>query len=205
MISINGFEIPLAALAGFTSSFIAAVAATLVWLQWRERRLRQDDVLGWSSAVITSLQTLYLTLFLGDSSFTPSEARAVRGRIAVETSVLVEQGRLFFRNTPHPTHGAHRHPAYRGFRPMILDPIVVAHQIACQWDGCAEEERERMVLVAQDCVRSFVSMAQREVGRSKTAHMASAIKGEGEKLEVLLARVAPERLTALRTDARLSL
>lgn len=205
MISLNGVEIPLAAVAGFTSAFIGAVAAMLVWLQWRERRLRQDDVLRWASDVIGNLQTLYLTLFLGDSGFTSAEAKAARSRIAVDTSVLVEQGRLYFKNTPHPTHGANRHPAYRGFRPMILDPIVVAHQIACQWDGAADDEKDRMVLVAQDCVRSFVSMAQREVGRGQTAHMASAIKGEGEKLEALLARVPPERLAELRASARLSL
>ncbi len=205
MISINGFDIPLAAIAGFISALVAALAAAMVWLQWQERRLRQDDVLKWAVEVIENLQTLYLTLFLGDSGFTPTEAKHSRARIAVDTSVLVEQGRLYFKNTPHPTHGADRYPAYRGYRPMILDPIVVAHQIACQWDGAADEEKERMVLVCEDCVRSFVSMAQREVGRGRTAHMASAIKGEGEKLEVLLTKVRPERLQALRTNARLSL
>lgn len=205
MITINGYEIPLAAVAGFTSALIAAVAAALVWLQWQERRLRQDDVLKWANEAIRSLQTLYLSLFLGDSAFSATEAKAMRSKLAVDTSVLVEQGRLYFKNTPHPTYGADRHPAYRGYRPMILDPIVVAHQIACQWDGAAEEERERMLLVAEDGVRSFVSMAQREVGRGRTAHMASAIRGEGEKLETLLAKVKPERLAALRASARLSL
>lgn len=202
---VFGFEVPLAAVAGFTSAFIASITALLVWLQWRERQLRQDDVLRWASEVIRVEQTLYLVLFLGDSAFDKASMKATLAKAAVDTSVLVEQGRLFFRNTPHPTHGAHRHPAYRGYRPMLLDPIVVAHQIACQWEGAAEEERERMVLVAEDCVRRFVSMAQREVGRSRTAHEDSAIKGEGEPLETLLSRIPPERLKALRTNARLSL
>jgi hypothetical protein len=81
----------------------------------------------------------------------------------------------------------------------------VAHQIACQWEGAAEDERERMVLVAEDCVRSFVSMAQLEVGRSRTAHEDTARRGEGEKLETLLGKVKPERLAALKASARLSL
>src|SRR5262249_47780617 len=105
MITINGFELPLAAVAGFTSAFVAAIAAILVWLQWQERRLRQDDVLKWAIDVIRNLQTLYLTLTLDESSLSASEAGAARSRIAIETSVLVEQGRLFFKNTPHPTHG----------------------------------------------------------------------------------------------------
>jgi hypothetical protein len=203
--SILGIDIPPAAIAGFISAFVAACALTVGWLQWRERQLRQDDVLKWANEVIRAHQTLYLTLFLGEPAFDRATTRTMLSKIAVDTSVFVEQGRLFFKNTPHSSHGIDRHPAYRGYRPKILDPIVVAHQIACQWEGAAEDERERMILVAEDCVRSFVSMAQREVGRGRTAHMASAIRGEGEKLEDLLSRVKPERIAALKASARLSL
>lgn len=202
---VFGVEVPLAAIAGFTSAFIAAIAALLVWLQWRERQLRQDDVLKWAIEVIRTEQSLYLLLFLGDSAFDKATSKAMLTKIIVDTSVLVEQGRLYFRNTPDATYGANRHPAYRGYRPMLLDPLVVAHQIACQWEGAGPEERERMVLVAEDCVRSFVSMAQREVGRSRAAHDASLMRGEGEKLDVLLSRVSPERLEGLKANARLSL
>jgi hypothetical protein len=200
-----GGELTPQAMAGFLSATIAAIAALLVFLQWRERHLRQDDVLKWANEAIRVQQTLYLLVFLGDSAFDKEAVRSTLAKIAVDASVLVEQGRLFFRNTPHPTHGADRHPAYRGYRPMLLDPIVVTHQIACQWEGAAEEEKERMILVAEDCVRRFVSMAQREVGRSRTAHAASMIKGEGETLETLLGKVKPERLAALKASARLSL
>jgi hypothetical protein len=200
-----GGELTPQAMAGFLSATIAGIAALLVFLQWRERHLRQDDVLKWANEAIRVQQTLYLVLFLGDPAFDKATARSTLAKLAVDASVLVEQGRLFFRNTPHPTHGADRHPAYRGYRPMLLDPIVVAHQIACQWEGAADEEKERMILVAEDCVRRFVSMAQREVGRSRTAHAASMIKGEGEPLDVLLGKVKPERLAALKASARLSL
>ena len=203
--SIFGVELTLQAVAGFLSASVAAVAALMVFLQWRERQLRQDDVLKWANEVIRTCQTLYLVLFLGDAAFSKAAARELLSKLAVDTSVLVEQGRLFFRNTPHPTHGADRHPAYRGNRAMLLDPIVVAHQIACHWDGAADDEKDRMILVAEDCVRRFVSMAQREVGRSRTAHAASMIKGEGETLDMLLGAVKPERLAALKASARLSL
>ena len=198
---ISGVELPPAAIAGFISAIVALCTLTLVWLQWRERRLRQDDVLKWANEVIRAQQTLYLALYLGKSLVD----RQTLARIAIDTSVLVEQGRLFFKNTPHPTYGADRQPAYRGYRPRLLDPIVVSHQIACQWEEASEEEKDRMLLVALDCVRSFVSMAQLEVGRSRTAHEDSALKGEGEKLESLLAKIEPERLAALRASARLSL
>jgi hypothetical protein len=203
--NINGVEIPPAAIAGFISAFVAACALTVGWLQWRERRLRQDDVLKWANEVIRAQQTLHLMLYLGDSAFDRETIRTTLAKLAVDTSVLVEQGRLFFKNTPHPTYGADRHPAYRGYRPKVLDPLVVSHQIACQWGGATDDEKERMLIVAEDCVRSFVSMAQREVGRGRTAHEETALKGEGEKLESLIAKVKPERLQALRASARLSL
>jgi hypothetical protein len=203
--NINGLDIPPAAIAGFISAFVASLAALMVWLQWRERRMRQDDVLRWALEVIRVQQTLYVTLYLGDATFDRNETKATLARIAVDTSVLVEQGRLFFKNTPHPTYGADRHEAYRGYRPRLLDPIVVSHQIACQWEGSSEEERERMLIVAGDCVRRFVSMAQREVGRRLTPHDVHTMKGEGEKLEALVAKVKPEQLEALRVGSRLSL
>lgn len=189
---------------GLLSATIAGIAALMVWLQWRERRLRQDDVLRWANEVIRAQQTLYL-LLVGESGFDRDDAPGLLARLSVDLSVLVEQGRLFFRNTPHPTYGAERRPAYRGYRPLLLDSIVVSHQIACQWGGADAAAREKMVIVAEDCVRNFVSMAQREVGRSRTAHQETAVKGEGEKLGVLLERVTPERLERLRQHARLPL
>jgi hypothetical protein len=81
----------------------------------------------------------------------------------------------------------------------------VAHQIAARWPGAGEEERLRMTLVAEDCVRRFVSMAQLEVGRGRTAHEDTARKGEGEPMDKLLRLIKDERIAALRASLRLSL
>ncbi|MEO6394537.1 MAG: hypothetical protein ABIO40_01330 [Devosia sp.] len=187
------------------SAMIAAAALFLAWRQARERQLRKDDVLRWANETIRSLQTLYLVCFAGETMFDAKEAKQLLAQAAVDTSVLVEQGRLYFRNTPDPEYGKYRHPAYRGYRPRLLDPIVVAHQIAGQWDGAAEAERQRMVLVAEDCIKRFVSDAQLEVGRSKTVSADAGLKGEGEKLEALLAKITPERLATLDRAGRRSL
>jgi hypothetical protein len=187
------------------SALIAGGALFLAWRQARERQLRKDDVLKWSLEAIRSLQTLYLLCFLGEPVFDKPAIKKLLAQIAVDTSVLVEQGRLFFRNTPHESYGKDRHPAYRGYRPVLLDPIVVSHQIACQWEGATEDERMRMTLVAEDCVKRFVSLAQLEVGRSLTAHQDVGKKGEGEKLEVLLAKLGEPRVDALKSNPRLSL
>jgi hypothetical protein len=199
------FDITAQVVVTLVSAMIAAAALFLGWRQARERQLRKDDVLRWANEAIRALQSLYLVCFLGDATFDKAATKSMLAKFAVDTSVLVEEGRLFFRNTPHPTYGKDRHPAYRGYRPELLDPLVVAHQIACQWEGATEDERARMTLVAEDCVKRFVSLAQLEVGRSKTVSAAAARKGEGEKLEVLLAKVPAERVAVLTTSARLSL
>ncbi len=188
-------------LAPWLSLAVAVVAALLVWGQWRERQLRKDDVLKWSLEVIRTLQSLYLWCYLGERAFPPDKLK----QLAVETSVLVEQGRLFFRNTPHPTIGADRHPAYRGNRPKLMDPMVVAHQIAMRWNDSSDAERARMTLVAEDCVKIFVSFAQLEVGRSRTASLDAGIKGEGRSLDELMPAIADARLEKLAKTRRMSL
>lgn len=200
--NIFGIEVPLTAIAGFISATIAAIGATLVYLQWRERRYRKDDVLKWANEVIRNLQTLYLICFLAKDNYEETQVMEMQKQIAIDTSVLVEQGRLFFRNVPDPEHGKDRPPAYRGYRPELLDPIVVAHQIACQWDTADIPTRRRMTLVAEDCVRRFVSMAQMEVGRSRTAHRDTARGGRGHSLVQLMEDLKADRIEALRNRGR---
>jgi hypothetical protein len=200
-----GIDVPLTAIAGFISATIAAIGAGLVWLQWRERQYRKDDVLRWANDVIRNLQTLHLICFLAKDNFAEAAVIEMQKQIAIDTSVLVEQGRLFFRNAPDPEHGRDRPPAYRGFRPELLDPIVVAHQIACQWDTADDSTRRRMTLVAQDCVQRFVSMAQMEVGRSRTAHRDTARGGRGDTLVALMEDLQADRIEALRNRGRGSL
>ena len=180
--------------APWISIAVASIAALLVWGQWRERQLRKDDVLRWSNDVIRALQSLYLyTSMPGQVSDADGVRPAIR-QLAIDTSVLVEQGRLFFRNAYDPQHGQHKMPAYRGHRAELLDPIVVAHQVACRWDGADVDTRRRMAIVVNDCVQRFVSLAQMEVGRSRTASWRTAKGGRGDKLEELVAQVDQERL-----------
>lgn len=184
------------------------VASTGVYIAWRgsrDRQLRLDDVLRWSNDVIRTLQTLYLLSTLGERQFGASETQAMRKKIVVDTSVLVEQGRLFFKNQQDPTKGREKLPAYRGYRAEILDPIVVAHQIACRWDGADEATRRKMALVAEDSVRRFVSMAQQEIGRSETQSEATAKGGKGDSLDDLMQAVEPSRLAQLDKGPKASL
>jgi hypothetical protein len=197
--------ITLPAVLTLASVVVAAGGLYFAWRSARERQMRIDDVLKWSNEVIRTLQTLWLVCSLGERLFEPAAARSMLREIAIQTSVLVEQGRLFFRNAYDPTHGAEKHPAYRGRRPVFLDPLVIAHQIACEFDAADANTRARMTLVAEDAVKEFVSMAQAEVGRSRTMSQLTARGGTGPTLEERMGELAAERLAGLNVAARHSL
>lgn len=184
--------------AAIGSLTIACLSIFGSWLAWRRAALKSDDVLNWSMRVINALRTIAL---LTDPKFGPatdtSETAKRLGALAVETSVLAEQGRLFFKNTTMTLHGRDKHSAYKGYRTVILDQIIVAHQIACAWEAADADTRARLHLLAEDCAREFVSLAQKEVGRTRTVSGVTRKGGTGIGLEALVAGIDEKRVAGL--------
>lgn len=181
-------------IASILSPLIAATGLAFAYFQWRKAQLRRDDVLAWANEVIESLEALLLVCLLEDPPLDPNTARSKSLEIAFRTATLVEQGRLFFKNEVIDNHGSHRPPAYRGYRPAILDPIVVAHQIACALPSANKEEKARMCVLAEDRLKTFVSLAEKEVGRQKSAAADARKKGDGLHLRHLMETVDESRL-----------
>jgi len=71
----------------------------------------------------------------------------------------------------------------------------VAHAISGAFGSADEVNQRRMCCVAEDAARRFVSLAQKEVGRGRTASVETRKGGTGTNLETLMQRVAPERLS----------
>ncbi len=168
------------------SALIALGGLSIAWRQSRESALRRGDVLTWANEVIGDLQSLLLICVLDEDELDAATRKAKLTEIIFSTSVLVERGRLFFRNEMTDDHGQDKETAYRGHRPTILDQIVVAHQIARQWEKANGAERANMMLLAEDCAKKFVSLAQQEVGRSRTASAVTKKAGDGRQLDDLL-------------------
>ena len=172
----------------------ASVAIYIRWKRWRESQLRLGEVLSWANEVIDELQSLVLVCQLSEAQL---EAGKLRD-ILFKTSILVERGRLFFKNKGN--HGPNKWTAYRGNRPKILDPIVTAHQIAyCLRDETNEDAKRRMWAVAEDCRREFVTLAQKEVGRARTVDTGQA--GSSIRIRELLDAVTPQQLAELKPIA----
>ncbi|MEI9852546.1 MAG: hypothetical protein WDN24_18700 [Sphingomonas sp.] len=181
--------------AGAASALATAIALLATWLSWRRSELRRDDVHDWANEAIAAMQTIRLICAGRRTAMTPEEARTRLTQLAVDTSVLVERGRLFFRNA-RSWDGRHLPRAYRGKRPEILDQLVVAHQIACAWPGANPEERVRMALVSEDVLRTFVTLMQAEVGRSRTASAGTRRRGDGADLGWRMQDLDPDRVAA---------
>ncbi|MEP9357333.1 hypothetical protein [Sphingomonas sp. KR3-1] len=175
------------AVAGAISALIALVALGATWLRQRQGELRRDDVHRWADEAIAALQAVRLLTAGTRMKITPEEERVRFVQLMFDTSILVERGRLFFRNARDGRHGIEKAAAYRGRRPEILDQLVLAHQIACGWGDASAEDRVRMGRVAEDAARTFVSLVQTEVGRQRTASADTRRRGKGADLQSRLA------------------
>jgi hypothetical protein len=178
-------------------TMIAAIVVIYVrWKRWRESQLRLEQVLSWANEVIEELQSLVLVCQLSEAQLEAGKLRDILFR----TSILVERGRLFFKNKGN--HGPRKWAAYRGNRPKILDPIVTAHQIAfCLRDEINEDARRRIWAVAEDCREEFVTLAQKEVGWAKTVSVDTGQAGESIRIRELLDAVTPQQLAELKPIA----
>lgn len=183
----------LDAIAAIVSAVLTAVALYASWRSWRRSELRREDVLEWANRAIAVLQSVRLISGSVRAHLDPEDARERMIALAFETSILVEQGRMFFRNT-RSRHGRWKPTAYRGSRPVILDQLVLGHQIACAWPAAGPADRDRIGVVAEDVLRTFVSLIQKEVGRERTASADTRRGGKSADLPWLMGQVDAARL-----------
>lgn len=192
----------LEATAAIASAILTALALFAGWRSNRKSELRREDVSDWANEAITALQTLLLICIHGDPPIPAAEADRLRVDLLIQTSVLTERGRLFFRNAGPYWVGRDKPRAYRGKRPEVLDQLVTAHQIACRWPHAGDEERVRLRLVAEECLKQFVSLIQREVGRSRTVSADTRRRGTGVHLAERIAEIPQDRIASAWTQGK---
>ena len=95
------------------------------------------------------------------SDFPDERTYMIRRRdLLAKLSALIDQGRLFFRNTNRKEYNVGSFPARRGFRPEILDPLMFAFRCVQRMDGSADEGRSDRLGRWQSL---FVSLLQYEI------------------------------------------
>ena len=166
----------------------------LAWRKYREDSLRRGEVLDWADEAITALQGLVMVCIVGSRPAFAEEANRRLAKIAFDTAILAERGRICFKNRPHGNFGKEKKPAYRGLRPKVLDPLIAAHRIAVRLPDTTGEARVRLQCLAEDYLKDFVSLIQTEIGRERTASLVAQKGGSGFNLEQALAEVHEERV-----------
>jgi hypothetical protein len=157
---------------------ISVLTAVLVYKMTKQiNHQKEDAVLEWSKTAIDQLQTLVLLCEHGDSLLPVEAARDAFARIAISTSVLLEQGRLFFRNSKD-KYGNEKELAYRGYRPVILDKLLVAHRIALECTSADVGRRKALGERAHQNREKFVSLLQSEVALARKAGEYASQAGE---------------------------
>lgn len=181
---------------------ITALTSIGAFSAWRAAQLRREEVLDWGNRCIESLQTLQLRCLAqvnGKGSYEGVAEHAER------LSILIEQGRIFFKNAQSDQFGAHKELAYRGLRPVILDQLVFAYMVADGWNSLNDTELRLAADVVCRCKERFVSLLQREVGRRRSADRYNVEGGSGHNLTALLALARASKTPALPPENKSAL
>jgi hypothetical protein len=168
------------------ASTISILGLIFAWYQWRTKELRREEVLKWADECIDCLESLYLISCLDDTEIDRESVKEIRVKCMFRSSTLVERGRMFFKNEVIDDFGSEKPSAYCGYRPQILDHLVIAHQIARHWPSDDTETILGRTAVAKDCLNNFVSLAQKEVGRQRAASVEALKGGQGVNLNSLI-------------------
>ena len=172
------------------ASFLGAVAAALgvVWAIAAAyyASFKRDEVRGWASSCIEVLQSISIICSTSPDRIPNRDERLIE--LAIRASNLLEIGRLYFSNSKRGTFSSEPSspPAYRGYRPAILDEVFIAYQVAMQFGELSPADQQLAKKIVKVAERRFVSLAQVEVGRARSASRYNEVPGDGLKLDNLI-------------------
>lgn len=120
---------------------ISAVSALIATWNYSRERLNQKitaakwkkeyfaDLLKWSDeSMLLMSEALHLCELdpkrMGDNKFFE-----IRHLLRIKLSAQIDRGRWFFPNYAAEKHGQHKHAAFRGYRPAVLDGLVQTYRV----------------------------------------------------------------------------
>ena len=119
---------------------IAAVSALITSWNYRREQLNQKitaakwkkeyfaDLLKWSDETMLLLSEALHLCELDPKRMENNKFFESRHTLRVKLSAQIDRGRWFFPNYATEKHGQHKHEAYRGYRPVVLDSLVHAYR-----------------------------------------------------------------------------
>lgn len=161
------------------STVIAALTSFIAFLyglaaRKSERRVRNlesqvsridRELIVWGIRCIDTMSSGHILLATAGSGRQSSEVRVLRDEIQSVLSALVDMGRLYFPNRNPDLVGIDRPLAFRGFRPAILDAVMLVHDELRQATTFDNEEAKQAAQNAFEARRAFISEFQEEIDR----------------------------------------
>lgn len=157
----------------FASATIAVVALLISFIVSRRQarvalqnlRLQRDNaIIQWSNRGLDHLCYAEMILRQEYHAVMPqAEYEKIRLETMRDISSCADQGRMFFPNVPHETHGREKLPAFRGHRHPVLDCLVDAYRLldqAKRHPDVRSFESERNEVL--DSKKRFISLVQSE-------------------------------------------
>ncbi|MYC27174.1 MAG: hypothetical protein F4X63_04150 [Nitrospira sp. SB0662_bin_26] len=143
----------------------ASIALVIGLLAWRQNSTKMEiqwvfKVQEWGMECINVLSEAdHLCLM----DHRESDYQIRKHKVLFRLSALIDRGRLLFNNVEKEEYGRSKHPAYRGFRPKILDPLVAYYTSMEE----LEVHQDSPIVVRARLIkwrRYFVSVLQDEAG-----------------------------------------
>ncbi|MEY4707919.1 MAG: hypothetical protein RJB58_1642 [Pseudomonadota bacterium] len=117
------------------------------------------EVIGWRGKAVDAMTTAHaMCQAKSEKDLVGLPAKAM---VIAQLSSLIDQGRFFFENEAHPTFGAEKPLAYRGYRPILLDHLVFTHDYLKETSFPDASGNEDACKELWELRREFVSELQR--------------------------------------------
>ena len=126
--------------AAVTAVAAALISAGTIFIQRRETerqaRIAQEALLtdyyshvrGWADLVIDGMAEAEAFCRISMAAQFKGDPPTARSALLARLSALWDRGRFFFPNEQPDAHGLDKQPAFRGFRPAVLDCLKEAHE-----------------------------------------------------------------------------
>jgi hypothetical protein len=132
-----------------------------------EKQIGQFDgeMTNWGIRGIDALSIAYVYVLTNFSGRDFQQAKVAKDELQATLSALVDVGRLYFVNRSPDLEGVERPYANRGFRPAILDALMLAHEELRRLELPHHGETDRIVKSLFGARRVFVSELREEIDK----------------------------------------
>lgn len=120
------------AIASFALSF--AVVQRQTKLQFESLRSQIDQqIMAWAVEAIDALSDAAQLVKSRGKAWNPDEMADRASLVCARLSAIADKGRLIFPNHAHQAHGADKEIAFQGFRPVVLDCLILRTLSLSAW------------------------------------------------------------------------